>query len=90
MSEPEDIIEELRFLGPLAVDGVRCMEIRSVCERAADEIERLRACHDSELGVCEKHCDVVASLKREVTDLDIQLRTAKAETGWIKWTGEKP
>ena len=41
------------------------------CKRCMqEEIDRLRAVHESEMGVCEQHCEVVKALRARVKELE--------------------
>jgi hypothetical protein len=50
-------------------------------QKLREENSKLRACHESELGVCEQHCDVVGKL-REVVKLQTEaLKKCQWENG---------
>lgn len=56
---------------PLGSNDTYCqMDCRACARRAMRERNRYKAVYESELGVCQKHCDVVRELKRQVAELE--------------------
>lgn len=54
------------------------------------ENERLRECHESELGVCQQHCDVVLHLEAENERLRWALGTIAYDTSLSVPLGQEP
>jgi chromosome segregation ATPase len=55
------------------------IDLLDECERLRQQLERWRAVHDSELGVCEQHCDVVRDLRDACDALEARAEAAERE-----------
>ncbi len=77
------------------LEGMTAPEIREgedpvdgyirVYERQKAEIECLRACHETELGECEQHCDVVKQLRVELLDTQNAIRLILGREQNVRW-----